>query len=179
MSIWYKVTALVIALVIAGEISSRYFGAVETRKEAIALAQSQAETLRARQAELSAEKVALEQEQASAPALWRTSDDLPPIGDAQNALVDLATASGAVLKSLRSEDGAPIGSVSVMRLTLEVEADIAEWQDLVRRVHQNVPTILPVSTELRRLNRSAPDAIYPETLIRMTVDIPYAKQGLL
>ena len=180
MKVWLKLIAFVlIALAVGGEFWSRYSSAVAEHGDAIELAEGQIERLSERREQIIMESAALRTAQTDIPELWSSDGDEPPFGEAQGALASLVSETGAVLKSLAVEDLQSIGSVDAMRVTLEVEADLSEIQQLIQRLHANAPVILPVSAEVRRLNRTDTNSIYPETLLRLTLDLPYLPVGTL
>lgn len=180
MTMWYKLATVAIIAIALFEGHSRYVNAVQAREDSLKMAQSQVATLSAQYAELGEQKEALARERSQAPALWQTQDDgTPPVGEAQNTLVEIANKSGAVLKSLSADDDRDIGLMKSMRMVLEVEADVAQWQVIMKQIHENVPTILPVAVEMRRLNRNTADTDYSPTLVRFTLDFPFLPDGTL
>lgn len=179
MSIWFKLGTAVVALIVLFEVYSQYSDNVVSLERDIAFAQSQMATLDERYDTLLAEKAAAEAASSQAPALWIAEDEKPPIGTAQSTLAQLTTEIGIDLKGLQAGDIQELGGFKAMRMVLEVEADAQELQNLLQRVHQNTPTILPVAAEIRRLNRGAGETTYPETLVRLTLDMPYVPQEVL
>ncbi|MCV6592302.1 MAG: GspMb/PilO family protein [Silicimonas sp.] len=130
---------------IAGEAWSRYARAVDTRQEAIALAQAQTGKLQARYTALLAEQAALQSSGANEPMLWQAVDGGVPHMEIQTALADLTADTGTALKSLQVKDTQIAPLVSALRVTMEIEADLYQWQQLLARFHQNEPVILPLA----------------------------------
>ena len=177
MTKWYSLGLAFIAALVLFEMHSRHAQKVDDLEASIALAQTQKAALTKQYDALSAEKKEADKAWSTAPAIWQATEDGAPFGDAQAALASLATDSGAILKGLQSGNAQDLGDFKAMRMTLEVEADTEEWQKLMQSLHKNSPTILPVSAQLRRLNRGDTDAKYPATLVRLVVDLPYQPGG--
>jgi len=174
---FYFISFGTIVAIILLEVQSRYSQRLEEIETAIFVAKSQKSALMTQYESLLREKKHSEQTWALAPALWISRDDNAPFGEVQTALAALAAKSGANLKSLQTAKPDEIAGFPTVRITLEVEADTQSWQKLLRELHQHLPTLLPVSAQLRRVNRDGSEAKYPVTLVRLAVDAPYVLNG--
>ncbi len=177
MSHWYRIGLTLIAAIVAFEVYSQHAQKIAYLEASIVLAESQTAALTSQYDALQKEKEATEHAWASAPALWTSNDDTAPYGGAQATLASLAVENGATLKGFQTGGDQDLGGLTAMRMTLELEADTETWQKLLQGIHQNSPTILPLSAQLRRINRTSENETYPATLIRLTVDLPYTASG--
>lgn len=166
-----------ILILVAWIVTTRVFEARAEAAQARDLALSQAEQLTKNIRQYKASLEAAESSQAETPMLWPTMNDAPPISAAQRAINEIINNAGGTLLSLSGGQPTTIGNVAALRLTLEAEGDLSQWQRVMQTISQHEPILLVSEAELRRLNRLPEASTQPLVLFRLTVEVPFAGEA--
>ncbi len=134
-----------------------------------------AEGLRKNIAQLKQEVVAAQNSEAASVLMWRSPEGATPAGAVQRAIGSEVAAANATLISMSGVADTTIGTLPSVQLLLEGEADLAQWQALMKKLSDYRPALLVSDAELRRVNRLG-EGTQPVVLFRMTVNAPYMVQ---
>ena len=124
---------------------------------------------------LRGEVASVQNSQAARVMMWSSADGATPASDVQRAISSEVSQANAILIGLSGIREVTVGTLPSVQLVLEGEADIAQWQDLMKRLSDHRPALLVSDLELRRMNRVS-GGEQPMVLFRVTVDAPYIVQ---
>lgn len=140
-------------------------------------AQQQAALLTKKIDRFQADLIAAELNEAQTAQIWRAAGDDLPIGDAQRVLSSVIGEAGGMILAMSDIQETTVGNLDSLRLSVEAEADLEQWQNVMRDLAQNEPVILVSSVEMRRINRVMPGSTQPLVLFRLNVEIPFAREA--